>query len=155
VDITVRAATAADRSFVIDVGGRLVDFGLPAWRSEREIVAREQRSLTDFFDRPAPGMAVYVAVDGDQQPLGFVYLTTEEDYFTGDNVGHVDILAVDRRAEGRGVGTALMHRAEIWARASGYRRLSLNVFDGNGRARTLYERLGYRAETLHYVKAID
>jgi ribosomal protein S18 acetylase RimI-like enzyme len=45
---------------------------------------------------------------------------------------------------GRGLGRRLMLLAEEHARARGYRKLSLIVFQGNAVARGLYERLGYR-----------
>jgi hypothetical protein len=31
----------------------------------------------------------------------------------------------------------------------------LNAFDGNSRARAVYEHLGYRIETVRYVKLLD
>ena len=48
-----------------------------------------------------------------------------------------------------------MRAAEDWARANGYSRLTLNVFEGNARARAVYEKFGYQVETIRYVKLID
>ena len=45
-----------------------------------------------------------------------------------------------------------MRAGEEWARQRGYRKLTLNVFEGNRHARAVYEHLGYAAETLRYVK---
>jgi len=75
-------------------------------------------------------------------------------YFTGERHGHVSIIAVSEAGEGKGVGSTLMRAAEEWARSSGCGRLTLNVFEANGRARAVYERLGYRVETLRYVKVL-
>jgi RimJ/RimL family protein N-acetyltransferase len=44
--------------------------------------------------------------------------------------------------------------AESWAREQGMAMLTLNVFDGNARARRVYERNGFAPETLRYVKAV-
>ena len=52
-------------------------------------------------------------------------------------------IAVDEDWRGRGIGTALMHAAEDWARDRGLDMLELDVADANGDARRLYERLGY------------
>ena len=64
------------------------------------------------------------------------------------------MIAVTEAAEGRGAGAALMGAAEDWARARGYAKLTLNVFEGNHRARRVYERFGYQVETLRYVKLL-
>ena len=65
------------------------------------------------------------------------------------------MLAVARDAEGRGVGGALMRAAEDWARERGYGKLTLNVFEGNARARAVYAHLAYRPETMRYIKFLD
>ena len=151
--LSVRPATQEDRQFVLATARRLADFGPPPWRSVEEVVLREQRALAEFFDRPEPGSALYVAARGDE-PLGFIFLNTRDDYFTSEKVGHVDIIAVEERGEGQGVGGALMREAEQWGKSRGYRRLTLNVFDRNDRARRIYEHLGWRPETVHYVKVL-
>jgi RimJ/RimL family protein N-acetyltransferase len=48
-----------------------------------------------------------------------------------------------------------MRAAEDWAKATGYQKLTLNVFEGNRRAREMYERFGYQVETVRYVKVLD
>ena len=65
------------------------------------------------------------------------------------------MIAVTAAAEGQGAGAALMRAAEDWARGCGYQKLTLNVFEGNRRARQVYERFGYQVETLRYVKPIE
>ncbi len=77
-----------------------------------------------------------------------------DDLFTEEEHGHVSIVAVAGHAEGRGVAGALMRAAEAWARRSGYGRLTLTVFEGTRHARAVYEKLGYRPETLRYVKIL-
>ena len=151
--IAVRDGTDADRDFVIDTARRFAAFGPPPWRSASEVVDGEVRCLDDFFDRRLVGPALLVAeVDGER--AGFCFLETAVDYFCGERHGHLGMIAVTDAAEGRGVGGALMRAAEAWARAQGYSRLTLNVFDGNERARRVYEKSGYRVETLRYVKIL-
>jgi GNAT superfamily N-acetyltransferase len=150
----IRPATLADQEPVLAMARRLADFELPPWRTEAEVVAAETRALAAAFEQGRNADDLFVAVDPDGGVLGFVFLERPVDYFTREPHGHVSMLAVARAAEGKGVAAALMRRAEEWARANGFARLTLNVFDGNARARALYERLGYRPDTVRYLKPL-
>ena len=108
-----------------------------------------------FFAAAPPGAVMLVAERGRGERAGFVYLERVHDYFTGEEHGHVGIIVVAADADGRGAGGALMRAAERWAREAGFSRLTLTVFAGNRRAREVYEHLGYRAETLRYVKLLE
>jgi GNAT superfamily N-acetyltransferase len=152
--ITVREGTAADRDFVIDAARRFAAFGPPPWRSVLEVVAGEVRCLDEFFDGRLAGRTLLIAED-DHGSAGFAFLEPAVDYFSGEPHGHIGMIAVTEAAEGRGAGAALMRAAEDWARANGYAKLTLNVFDGNTRARHVYERFGYRVETVRYVKIME
>ncbi len=55
-------------------------------------------------------------------------------------------LGVRETYRGQGIGTNLMHEAERYARTREARRIELEVFGTNTRARTLYERHGYVTE---------
>lgn len=151
--ISVREGTSADRDFVIDTARRFAAFGPPSWRSALEVVAGEVRCLDEFFDGRLPGRTL-VIVEDDETPAGFVFLEPAVDYFSGEPHGHLGMIAVTEGAEGRGIGTALMRAAEDWARGRGYAKLTLNVFEGNTRARTVYERFGYNVETIRYTKKL-
>lgn len=150
--IRVRSARGDDRPFVLATAARLAAFGPPPWRTAAEIVEGEARTLRGFFESPAEGATLLVAESEAAAPLGFAYLETVRDYFIGEEHGHVGILAVAGEGEGRGAGGALVRSSEAWARERGYRRLTLNVFEGNAHARSVYEHFGYRPETLRYVK---
>src|SRR5262249_12120451 len=134
---------------------RLTAFGPPPWRTSREIVEGEARVLAAFFVTPPAGTSLLVAEETDGSPLGFAYLEVLRDYFLGEEHGHIGILAVAEKAEGRGAGRALLDAAERWAEERGYRRLTLNVFEGNARARAVYAHRGYRPESLRYVKFLE
>jgi GNAT superfamily N-acetyltransferase len=151
--VSVRRARRGDRAFVLATARRLADFDLPGWRSPSEIVAGEARTLEGFFRQPPPGAELLVA-EAAGEAAGFALLETGRDYFDRQPHGHLGILAVAREAEGLGVGTALVAAAEEWTRSRGLGKLTLNVFDGNARARRLYERLGFLPETLRYMKRV-
>lgn len=62
---------------------------------------------------------------------------------------YLDGIAVAESCRGRGVGTALVAAFEKRARDNGFQTVSLEVIDANPRARSLYERLGYREVATH------
>jgi GNAT superfamily N-acetyltransferase len=99
--------------------------------------------------------ATLLVAEEDRRPAGFAFLEHATDYFTSERHGHLGMIAVTEAAEGRGAGAALLRAAEDWARSHGYTRLTLNVFEQNGRARRVYERAGFSIETLRYVKTLD
>ena len=152
--VVIRAARTDDREFVLSTARRLGEFGAPPWRTAEEIVAGEARTLLDFFEAPAAGAALLLAEDPGGRRLGFAYLESPTDYFTGQKHGHIGILAVTREAEGTRAGSALLKEAEAWSRSRGLGRLTLNVFAANRHARDVYEHLGYSPETLRYVKPL-
>jgi len=151
--VAVRRARRGDREFVLATARRLADFDLPAWRGAAEIVGGEVRTLEGFFREPPPDAELLVA-EAAGEPAGFALLETGRDYFDRREHAHLGILAVARGSEGLGVGSALVAAAEKWARKRGHARLTLNVFERNSRARRLYERLGFAAESLRYTKKV-
>jgi GNAT superfamily N-acetyltransferase len=150
----IRAGTADDRDFVIRTAQRFASFGPPAWRTAAEVVGGEVRCLDEFFDGRMPGCALLVAEDEEGTVAGFTFLEPHIDYFSGEEHGHIGMIAVTDVAEGTGTGRALMNAAEDWARERGYLKLTLNVFAGNARARSFYERLGYQVEIVRYTKGL-
>lgn len=150
--LRIRAAEPSDRSFVLDAARRLADFGPPPWRSAEEVIEGEARTLRAFFATPPPGSALLIAEAPPQSPLGFLYLETLRDYFTGEEHGHIGIFAVSKEGEGKGIGGSLLRAAEDWARGRGYRKITLAVFEENRHARSVYEHLGYAPEVRRYVK---
>jgi DNA-binding MarR family transcriptional regulator/GNAT superfamily N-acetyltransferase len=88
-----------------------------------------------------------VALD-DEGPVGAAWVrflpADDPGYgFVAEDVPELT-LAVDARARGRGIGTALLTRLQNEGCAAGWRGISLSVEDGNAGARALYERAGYR-----------
>jgi ribosomal protein S18 acetylase RimI-like enzyme len=150
----VRRARPSDRSFILGITPRLAQgFELPPWRTEREVVDAESATLERALRAGTERAALLVAEDIEGQLGGYVYVTVETDYF-GRTHAHIEILAVSSATEGRGAGRTLVEAAEGWARSEKLGLITLNVFAHNQRARSVYERLGYEPETLHYVKPL-
>lgn len=78
----------------------------------------------------------------DTMPAMFVPLTELENLAPG--TWYVNVLAVDPRMRGHGIGTRLLDIAQALSADSGARGHSIIVSDANHGARRLYERCGYR-----------
>lgn len=151
---TIRAARAGDRDFVLGLVPRLRAFGSVARLSPEALDAGEQRAIERYFEDPPEISCLIVAESGDGTLLGAAYAERAVDYFTQEHHGHLGILAVTDEAQGRGVGRALIEAVEVWAREQGFGFVTLNVFTGNTGAIAAYERAGYRAEAVRYVKEL-
>lgn len=152
--IEIRPAGDGDREFVAGLVSSLLEFGSPVWRDADALATGFRAVLADAVASEDPDAAVLVAQGSDGRRLGFISLKVREDV-TGVERGHVADLAVAEEARRIGVGSALMEAAEAWARQRGFGVLSLDVWSTNERALAFYERLGYRAESLCLIKAVD
>jgi len=63
-------------------------------------------------------------------------------------IGELESIAVISKAEGQGIGRALLQALAAWAQAGGAARLELEVRATNVRAIRFYERSGFRRESL-------
>jgi ribosomal protein S18 acetylase RimI-like enzyme len=153
-DTLVRPATPADEPFLIAISARLADFPVPHWRTAKQIAEADFAILREALAQPNPETLLLIAELPDFGAAATVFATTRTDYFTGERHAHVEILAVDAKADGRGLARRLMEEAEKWSRARGYKRITLNVFDTNTRAAGLYEKLGYERETVKLHKRL-
>lgn len=155
MSLRLREATAEDLPFLLELTERLADFSVPGWRQPRQIIEADHAILRQAVANPAVlGSTIVLAEDPTQGRLGYVFATTRSDYFTGEPCTHVEVLTVAPEAQGRGVAGRLMEEIEARARSRGHRHITLNVFDQNIRARGLYQHLGYRPETVHYLKPL-
>jgi len=130
------------------------EFGPPPWREVAVMDDAVAEQWAHELALPTLGSAFLVAEDTLGHPVGFVWLKTERDYFIDMPVGHVIDIAVTKDGEGRGIGRALLTAAERWAEEAGYPWLTLNVFEGNDRARRVYEKAGYKPEWTRMLKRL-
>ena len=147
----IRPAVPSDRSFVLSLASRLVDgFEPPSHRNKPELIEGDRRALEAWFDSPKSDEALFIA-ELDGKPAGCAYLVTLIDYFNERPHAHLSVLAVEKWAEGKGVGSALLDRSIAWAKERQSDRLTLSALVTNARARTLYERKGFGGEYIRYV----
>jgi [ribosomal protein S18]-alanine N-acetyltransferase len=88
-----------------------------------------------------PGRAYLVAEDDDGSILGYAGLSCPIDARGGD--AEIMTLAVSPRAQGRRIGTALLHALREVAELRGAGRLMLEVRADNEAARALYAAAGF------------
>ena len=152
MSVRIRPAVPADREWILAHASRLHDFGPPPTR-EREVMDEAVRRAISAGLDGQPGAAVMIAEVGAER-RGFLHMQTVTDFFTGEAHAHVSDIVVVAGGEGAGVGRALLEAGEAWARDQGHRLVTLNVFAGNSRARSVYERAGYEVEMSKMLKVL-
>ncbi len=153
-NIRIRPASIDDKEFIISLLLRLVEFGPPSWRDVTQMTVTDTQVLSDKLLNQPPGTAIFIAEDASGVVLGFIHLQTGSDYYNREDHGHIADVIVAPEGEGRGIGRLLIAKGEEWARAQGYRWLTLSVFAQNIRAREVYKRLGYGEDIMKYVKQL-
>lgn len=93
----------------------------------------------------------FVAVDRYNRYLGHVWVCILDD--TLDFVPTAYILDVETKVRGLGIGSALLERAEEWAKSEGARKVSLRVELDNP-ALNWYLRRGYRERAFILEKSL-
>jgi ribosomal protein S18 acetylase RimI-like enzyme len=151
---SLRPALPEDEGVLLALMNHLADFPVPLWRTSEEITRADRPMLLSALREPSPETVIIVAEDSLGTVCGYVFVSTHYDFFTGQPHAHIEVVAVDPSFRGQGIGRMLMAEAERWARSRGYDRVTLNVFAANVRAKGLYERLGFEAETVHYLKEL-
>ena len=148
----IRPATPSDRDFVLNLASRLVDgFDAPSHRTKAELIEGDRRALEAWFEDPSKADEAMLIAELDGKAAGCAYLVTLVDYFNERPHAHLSVLAVEKAAEGKGIGSALLAACEQWARGRGSDRLTLSALVTNARARSLYERKGFGGEYIRYV----
>lgn len=149
----LRNATPLDEGAILALTRELADFPVPSWRTADEIRQADLPILRAALAGTPPDQLLLLAEEAGVV-LGFVYVVTNRDYFSGEAHAYVEDLAISPDARGKGVARALMQAAEDWTREQGHHRIRLAVWYQNERARGLYEHLGYQPETMYYIKEL-
>ncbi|MGL5447180.1 MAG: GNAT family N-acetyltransferase [Rhabdaerophilum sp.] len=69
--------------------------------------------------------------------------------------GHVLELIVSEDQRGKGIGQALLSKAEEITKAAGYRALLVGLVEENTAARNAYTKFGFRPLTREMIKRLD
>lgn len=118
-----------------------------------ELLPYTKRTLPDVtLDRTTlskrlDGDTTYVFVRNGTQPIGFVSCLIR-----GKTL-NIDMIAVDKRAQGKGLGSHLMRTAERFGIRRGCDHVALFVDQANRGAQRFYEKKGYVIQS--YVAAYE
>ena len=153
-DINIRIAVDSDKTFILANVSRLLDFGPPSWRDSASMLATDSAVLEHALTAGPPESIIFIAERGGM-PIGFIHLTGEFDYYSQKEQSHIADLVVAkggrRPRRWRGADTS---RRVVGREERGSELLTLNVFLQNTRARRLYKRVGFEADTLRYIKRL-
>lgn len=86
--------------------------------------------------------------------VGCLWLGNAIDQVLGTRHANIFMLYVVPAHRRQGIGSALLKRAEEWARARGDRQIGLQVFVSNEPAIHLYQKLGYQTHSLSMIKSL-
>lgn len=96
-----------------------------------------------------PDSGVFVAVS-DDSVIGYIFCDIIKE--GSSKTLYIDDLCVDGSCRRGGVGSALMARAEAYAREKKCNSIMLNVWEFNRTAVMFYEKCGYETRTRHMEK---
>jgi ribosomal protein S18 acetylase RimI-like enzyme len=130
---------------------RLADYDIPETRNPKHLWEHDAEMLRAWMQGQAECL-VHVAVDDKDSVLGFSMVRLRDELLSHEPSAHLEALALDKAAEGRGIAKALLAEAESSAKAHGAQSMTLHGFAVNTRARGLYERAGYDGELMRYIK---
>jgi GNAT superfamily N-acetyltransferase len=141
--VTVRAAGEAD---VEAITALMEQLGYPS--TAEQVRARLERSA---------GEADYHALvaEADGAVVGFVGVIRGWSWTSDERWARVMSMVVNAGVRGRGVGAALLRAAEAWARAQGADSIHLTTATRRAGAHRFYERLGYEATGVRYVRRLE
>lgn len=153
-DVSVRAARAEEFAALSVLLPRLADLDVPAQRNPEDLWRGDLALLQAWSTGDRDDIHVLVAEIAEQpvSPAGLAMVRLAPEPLSGVPSAHLDVLAVAAAAERRGIGAALMAASEALARERGATCMTLHVIDSNDRARRLYERAGFAAEVVRYIK---
>jgi aminoglycoside 6'-N-acetyltransferase I len=102
--------------------------------------------------------AVFVAVGAERRLHGFVEVSMRltAEGCNSSPIGYLEGWYVEPDQRGKGIGRALVKKAEAWALANGCKEMASDVEAANGLGRTAHESLGYEeVEVLaHYRRSL-
>lgn len=157
MDVTIREAKESDLQLVRKYG---VETGWASLsESERGELDKEEWAkhmgelFQKIFDRETH--RIFVAENESHVFLGYVWVGVGSNMMTGKRHGFIYDIFVEKEFRGKGVGRALLEKAESFCREKGYSRILLMVSVNNKAAAKLYDKMGFKMEQVYRGKALD
>lgn len=148
----IRPYIPEDCTFVFSLAPRLA-IGRQPWRDLVLWLKTVEEWLTESIDQHNQKTMIFIAEDEQGERVGFATVS-HSIHFTGQPQAYIGELVTSEKAEGRGVGSALVEACERWARERGYKIITLTTGAGNSRALRFYEHLGFQNEDIGLTKLL-
>jgi len=157
LDHHLRPATEADLPVLLALWHQLEQAQADA-RVMPRVADAEARIEAVFREALADPDATVVIAEADGQPVGMALLRFEgprERSLSGGATVELSRVVVTQQARGAGIGTALVLRAEAFARERGATWLSAKVFARNEGARAFWAREGFAVHYESHVRRVE
>jgi len=154
MDYLIRMATSNDVDDIATIVPRLADFNVPEKRNPDHLWQGDLNMLYEWAGGHRKDIDVCVASTADKV-LGVAMLSVRKELLSNEPSAHLEVLALEKSAEGYGIATALLNEVDRLAKQRGATSVTLHVFANNTKARALYERNGFDSELLRCIKYLD
>lgn len=142
--VKIREITEKDAEAFLEMGKRLDNETkfLAYEPDERDMdVSRQRKQIREILSKG--NSTIFVAQDGERL-VGFLE-AKGGNYRRNRHSIHITI-GILQEYTGKGLGTKFFETVERWAKDKGFHRLELIFLSINGRARGLYEKMGFEVE---------
>ena len=148
----IRKPDIDHRTAIMSMLDRLADFDIPAGRKPEEFFDHDAKLVSRYFEGDAPESEILIACDIKGVVIGVLVLSQNLDPLNNQVNTHIEVLVVARLYERKGIGSALLEKAEQLALAQGSLAVSLNVFRNNRKARRFYQLHNFDEELIRCIK---
>lgn len=147
----IRDFQEKDSKHILNLSSRFNEAELMEYRNH-EVMNKKQIELAE--KSILNNKSNIFVVEHEEEFLGYLEMTKENDYFTNKPIGYISAIAVTSSSEGKGVGKLLMKKAETWCAENQCTELVLDVFKANQNAIMFYRHLGFEEEIVKMVKIL-
>lgn len=151
--VDVRPFQPADAAALRALAPRLIA-GVATWRPPGAVRTAVEAWVDGSIAAAEDTDHVVYVADDHGVVRGFVSVTWTT-HWTGDTDAYIGELVVAPGVGRRGIGSALLARAEGWARTRGLTRLQLQTGAANDPALAFYAAHGFEAEDVRLSKPLD
>lgn len=147
-------ASSNDLDAITSIMPRLADFAIPEHRDPAHLWQGDLKMVQQWAAGERADVDVCVACLSDKV-VGVAVLSERKELLSDEPSAHLEVLALEKSAEGLGIASALMDEVDRLAKDRGAQSVTLHVFANNTRARSLYERKGFDGELLRCIKHLN
>jgi GNAT superfamily N-acetyltransferase len=102
-----------------------------------------------------PGYGLFVAKSAEGAVIGWAQINQEAEAILNEAKAELTALVVDEKYRGQGIGSALLKRAEEWAKGNGLALIRLRSSNHREGAHRFYLREGYEQTGQTFKKRIE